>query len=69
MVHVFTSYVIQDQTICVFYSRYGICKFGPACKYDHPMTSGPLATPATPASDEHPSLDNSTSEEARVLAC
>ncbi|KAK4375828.1 hypothetical protein RND71_006505 [Anisodus tanguticus] len=24
------------QAVCSFYSRYGICKFGPACKYDHP---------------------------------
>ncbi|KAJ8559716.1 hypothetical protein K7X08_003774 [Anisodus acutangulus] len=26
----------QGQAVCSFYSRYGICKFGPACKYDHP---------------------------------
>lgn len=23
--------------MCDFYSRYGICKFGPNCKYDHPI--------------------------------
>lgn len=23
--------------MCIFYSRYGICKFGPSCKFDHPM--------------------------------
>ena len=23
--------------MCVFYSRYGICKFGPSCKFNHPM--------------------------------
>lgn len=26
----------QDKNICSFYSRYGICKFGPACKFNHP---------------------------------
>ncbi|XP_068309258.1 zinc finger CCCH domain-containing protein ZFN-like [Pyrus communis] len=37
----------KDQNICTHYSRYGICKFGPACKFDHPLhissstTSGP----------------------------
>ncbi|KAK4479932.1 hypothetical protein RD792_012984 [Penstemon davidsonii] len=25
-----------DQPICTNYHRYGICKYGPACKYDHP---------------------------------
>ncbi|XP_057822205.1 zinc finger CCCH domain-containing protein 66 isoform X4 [Cryptomeria japonica] len=24
---------------CGFYTRYGICKFGPTCKFDHPMGS------------------------------
>lgn len=23
--------------MCSFYSLYGICKYGPACKYDHPL--------------------------------
>lgn len=27
----------QGEPLCVFYSRYGICKFGPSCKFDHPM--------------------------------
>jgi len=30
---------IQDQNVCTYYSRYGICKFGPACKFDHPPPS------------------------------
>ncbi|CAM0950238.1 unnamed protein product [Alopecurus aequalis] len=25
------------EPVCTFYSRYGICKFGPNCKFDHPM--------------------------------
>lgn len=27
----------QGEPLCIFYSRYGICKFGPSCKFDHPM--------------------------------
>ncbi|KAK6911225.1 Zinc finger, CCCH-type [Dillenia turbinata] len=27
----------QGEPLCIFYSRYGICKFGPNCKFDHPM--------------------------------
>ncbi|CAH9104514.1 unnamed protein product [Cuscuta europaea] len=25
----------QEQATCSFYSRYGICKFGPTCRFDH----------------------------------
>ncbi|MBA0841907.1 hypothetical protein Goarm_001761 [Gossypium armourianum] len=25
------------EPLCIFYSRYGICKFGPSCKFNHPM--------------------------------
>ncbi|KAK6261872.1 hypothetical protein QUC31_007688 [Theobroma cacao] len=32
---------IQDQSICSHYSRYGICKFGPACKFDHSVQAAP----------------------------
>lgn len=28
---------LQGEPLCIFYSRYGICKFGPNCKFDHPM--------------------------------
>ncbi|KAI5428446.1 hypothetical protein KIW84_033436 [Lathyrus oleraceus] len=31
------SLFVQGEPLCVFYSRYGICKFGPSCKFDHPM--------------------------------
>lgn len=27
----------QGQNVCTYYSHYGICKFGPACKFDHPI--------------------------------
>ncbi|KAH0449152.1 hypothetical protein IEQ34_022952 [Dendrobium chrysotoxum] len=26
-----------DHPVCTYYSRFGICKYGPACKFDHPM--------------------------------
>ncbi|KAL0905186.1 hypothetical protein M5K25_027373 [Dendrobium thyrsiflorum] len=26
-----------DHPVCIYYSRFGICKYGPACKFDHPM--------------------------------
>ncbi|XP_023772850.1 zinc finger CCCH domain-containing protein 43 isoform X1 [Lactuca sativa] len=29
----------MDQNMCTHYSRYGICKYGPACKYDHSPNS------------------------------
>ncbi|CAK9168415.1 unnamed protein product [Ilex paraguariensis] len=25
------------EPLCIFYSRYEMCKFGPSCKFDHPM--------------------------------
>lgn len=28
---------MQGQAICSNYSMYGICKYGPACKFDHPV--------------------------------
>lgn len=29
-----------DKEVCAFYDRYGVCKHGPACKFDHPVTRG-----------------------------
>ncbi|KAK8962318.1 Zinc finger CCCH domain-containing protein 33 [Platanthera guangdongensis] len=26
-----------DQPVCIYYGCYGICKYGPACEFDHPM--------------------------------
>ena len=28
---------VQGAPPCTFYTRYGICKFGPTCKFDHPL--------------------------------
>ena len=54
---------IQDQNICSHYSRYGICKFGPACKFDHS-----IQPPLSGSGDnQDTALGNSvTQEEARM---
>ncbi|XP_057488777.1 zinc finger CCCH domain-containing protein 67-like isoform X2 [Actinidia eriantha] len=45
----------QDQNICSNYTRYGICKFGPSCKFNHPKNYGdsassPVSAPVEPSS-------------------
>ncbi|KAK7861121.1 metal tolerance protein c4, partial [Quercus suber] len=35
----------HEQNICSHYGLYGICKFGPACKFDHPID--PPSSPMT----------------------
>lgn len=37
--------IMQDQPICTYYHRYGICKYGPACRYDHPLNPGMFPPP------------------------
>ncbi|MQI72093.1 zinc finger CCCH domain-containing protein, partial [Escherichia coli] len=37
--------------LCVFSSRYGICKFGPSCKFDHPMGIFTYNISASPSAD------------------
>ena len=41
---------LQGQPICSHYRIYGICKYGPTCKFDHPVLAIPqnygMATPA-----------------------
>ncbi|KAK1393954.1 hypothetical protein POM88_013010 [Heracleum sosnowskyi] len=34
----------EGQSICSHFSRFGICKFGPSCKYDHSATNDILAS-------------------------
>lgn len=29
---------MQGLPVCSYYSFYGLCKYGPTCKYDHPLT-------------------------------
>jgi hypothetical protein len=58
------AYQIQDQIICSYYSRYGICKFGPACKFDHsiqPPSSGS-------GDDQHTAFGNSVTQEKARMA-
>lgn len=33
---------MQGQAICSNYSMYGICKFGPTCRFDHPFAGYPF---------------------------
>lgn len=33
----YLTFWIQGQPVCSYYSLYGICKYGPGCKYDHPV--------------------------------
>ncbi|GJN13319.1 hypothetical protein PR202_gb00011 [Eleusine coracana subsp. coracana] len=47
-------YAVQGENgepVCTFYSRYGICKFGPNCKFDHPMGTHMYGTATSPTSD------------------
>lgn len=37
---------MQGQALCSYYSMYGICKYGPTCKFDHPPLSYPYNFPA-----------------------
>lgn len=41
----------QGEQLCVFYSRYGICKYGPNCKFDHPMGPVPFGLSTSSSSD------------------
>ncbi|XP_030936470.1 zinc finger CCCH domain-containing protein 57-like [Quercus lobata] len=53
-----------EQNICSHYSLYGICKFGLACKFDHPID--PPSSPMTGV-DQHSSYGISvTTENAGV---
>ncbi|KAJ0436339.1 putative transcription factor C3H family [Helianthus annuus] len=35
-----------DQNICTYFSRHGTCKYGAACKYDHPVNYNSNSNPA-----------------------
>lgn len=56
---------IQDQNICAHYSRYGICKFGPACKFDHPVQ---LPSSTGSGDDQSNPASNSVPEEEARMA-
>lgn len=42
---------IQDQNICPYFSRHGTCKYGSACKYDHPVSYNSNSNPAREGHD------------------
>ncbi|CAA0821265.1 Zinc finger CCCH domain-containing protein 33 [Striga hermonthica] len=44
------------EPLCVFYSRYGICKFGPSCKFDHPMRVFSYNAAASSSSTNSPAV-------------
>ncbi|PRQ17116.1 putative transcription factor C3H family [Rosa chinensis] len=56
-----------DQNICTHYSRYGIRKFGPACKFDHPSH----LTSSTTSDLDHqlPFSDLANTKEAGIARC
>lgn len=62
--HDFVFFEIQDQNICAHYSRYGICKFGPACKFDHPLH--PASSPMTGV-DQHLPYGHSVTTDKAVV--
>lgn len=41
----------QGAQPCTFYTRYGICKFGPTCKFDHPLGGLPYSPSASSLTD------------------
>lgn len=54
---------IQDQNICTHYSRYGICKFGPACRFDHSVQP-PYTTGSSQAVVEPPQVGGANGNES-----
>jgi hypothetical protein len=56
---------IQDQNICSHYSRYGICKFGPSCKFDHSIQP---ASSIGSSDDQNTAFGNSVTQEAARMA-
>lgn len=44
---------LQGDQPCVYYTQHGFCKFGPTCKFDHPM--GTLSySPSVPSLNDVP---------------
>jgi hypothetical protein len=38
-VHLKFVLILQGSQPCTYYAQHGFCKFGPTCKFDHPMSS------------------------------
>jgi len=60
--------VNQGESVCSYYNRYGICKYGPACKYDHPVNYAFAAPLALSAVNQSPVLGNSVVTERAMAA-
>jgi hypothetical protein len=45
---------LQGAPPCSFYTRYGICKFGPTCKFDHPLVGGLTYSPSASSLSDMP---------------
>ena len=69
---------MQGAPPCSFYTRYGICKFGPTCKFDHPLVGGLTYSPSASSLSDMPvapypigssptTLAPSSSSDAQVL--
>ncbi|KAE8655879.1 putative RPM1-interacting protein 4 family protein [Hibiscus syriacus] len=59
------THPLLDQIISSNYGRYDICKFGPACKFDHSMQAAPPTTDSE--LDQPPSFDHSAPlEQTRI---
>ncbi|KAL9263490.1 Zinc finger CCCH domain-containing protein [Drosera capensis] len=60
----------KGEPLCIFYSRYGICKFGPNCKFDHPMgvIAYNLSPAASDASNVHRYLGSSSASGGLTLS-
>lgn len=43
-----SAVLLQDQPVCTYYGRYGFCKYGPACMFNHPFNFGPPVPAAGP---------------------
>lgn len=39
---------MQGQPVCEYYTLYGLCKYGPSCKFDHPMEGYSSTLPSPP---------------------
>ena len=40
-VHFFLLFYMQGQAVCSSYTMYGLCKYGPTCRFDHPYMGYP----------------------------
>lgn len=72
--HVFLAWIMKGEPVCNFYTMYGSCKYGSACKYDHPQMVGyynynyNYAMPALSIQDPSVMFPNQRSSQVTVTA-